>query len=118
MMAAKIVPVENTICRESLARELLVGMSLQHPNIVSVRGYSGSPQKSLVFFMGRCHTDLRNIIAKGIPHQSVCLDILAQLAQGLAALHKAGWVHRDIKAGNAMVNFHSDGSLEAKLGDL
>ena len=46
------------------------------------------------------------------------LEIVTQVATGLAAVHKKGLVHRDIKPSNIMVSSEEEGALTAKIIDL
>ena len=48
----------------------------------------------------------------------LALDIAAQVAAGLAAVHKQKLVHRDIKPGNIMVSLEDAGAATAKIIDL
>jgi serine/threonine protein kinase len=77
--------------------------ALNHPNIVSVYdvGYEGP-----IFYIVSELVDgesLRQVIARGpVPGQKVAI-IGAQIAEGIAAAHKAGFVHRDLKPENIML---------------
>jgi serine/threonine protein kinase len=44
--------------------------------------------------------------------------IAAQVAAGLAAVHKKGFVHRDIKPSNIMMSLQVGGAVTAKIIDL
>jgi hypothetical protein len=48
----------------------------------------------------------------------VALEIMAQVAAGLAAVHEQNLVHRDIKPSNIMVCLKGDGTLRTKIIDL
>ena len=49
---------------------------------------------------------------------SVLIELLIHAADGLAQMHSQGYVHRDIKPGNILVQTGSDGKFIGMLGDL
>jgi serine/threonine-protein kinase len=49
---------------------------------------------------------------------NLALEIVAQVAAGLAAVLEQNLVHRDIKPSNIMVRLKDDGTLRAKIIDL
>ena len=62
---------------------------------------------------------LENLIKRsGRLEVKLALEIAAQVAAGLAAVHKKGLVHRDIKPSNIMVSFEEEGAVTAKIIDL
>ena len=101
--------------RQRLAREVETAGRLQHPNIVTIQGWGeegGIPFIQMEFVDG---IDLRQRLRSDVPltpaHR---LDILKQVALGLAHAHSVGVVHRDVKPAN--VRLSSDGT--AKLMDF
>ena len=48
----------------------------------------------------------------------VALEIVTQVAAGLAAVHEQNLVHRDVKPSNIMVRLKDDGGITAKIIDL
>ena len=62
---------------------------------------------------------LENLVRRsGRLDAKLALEIAAQVAGGLAAVHKKGLVHRDIKPSNIMVNLEEAGAPTAKIIDL
>jgi eukaryotic-like serine/threonine-protein kinase len=88
-------------------REAKSASSLNHPNILTVHDLiEGDGVHFLVmeFVQGRTLREL--ISGKGMEVKSL-LNISVQVAEALAAAHKAGIIHRDLKPENIMVR--SDG---------
>src|SRR5208283_3700531 len=62
---------------------------------------------------------LENLIKRsGRLELELALEIVAQVAVGLAAVHKQKLVHRDIKPSNIMVSVEEEGAVTAKIIDL
>jgi hypothetical protein len=100
-------------------REARAAASLRHPNVASVFHLGRSGEKffyAMEFVEGET---LQNLIKRsGRLEVKTALEIVRQVAAGLAALHKQELVHRDIKPGNIMVNFEEGGAVTAKIIDL
>src|SRR5262249_24008969 len=87
----------------------LVG-SLNHPNLVAVYDFGiheGAPYFVTELLKGE---SLRQRLARGQIPVDTALEWGAQLAQGLAAAHAQGIVHRDVKPENIFVT--SDGHVK------
>lgn len=77
---------------------------LSHPNIVTIYDVGKSDEIAYIameFLQGR---ELRDILNDGkrLPVEQV-INIVAQVAQGLAYAHEYGVVHRDVKPSNIMI---------------
>ena len=100
-------------------REARAAAGVRHPNVASVfhLGRSGESYfYAMEFVEGETLEDL--IKRSGRVESKMALDIVAQVAAGLAAVHKTGLVHRDIKPSNIMVSHEEGGSPTAKIIDL
>jgi eukaryotic-like serine/threonine-protein kinase len=64
-------------------------------------GPGGSPYLVMEFVDG---PSLADLLAVDPIDPALALDVIAQAADGLAAAHKAGVVHRDIKPGNILIS--------------
>ncbi|WP_037641351.1 serine/threonine-protein kinase [Streptomyces bicolor] len=88
---------------------------IDHPNVVAVRDF-GEHDNRLYLVMELVEGDslARTLARSGaLPAERVA-RIAAQAAAGLAAAHRQGIVHRDIKPGNLLLD--ADGTL--KIGDF
>ncbi|WP_420126048.1 serine/threonine-protein kinase [Longimicrobium sp.] len=84
-------------------REARAAAALHHPNVVSVYDFGTDPDVGLDFLVMELlqGEDLAVRLARtGPPPMHVSLSILRQAARGLAAGHRSGLVHRDVKPGN------------------
>jgi len=99
-------------------REARAAASLRHPNVASVLhlGRTGASYfYAMEFVEGKT---LKSLIQhSGRLEVKLALEIAAQVAAGLAAVHKQNLVHRDIKPANIMVDFEQ-GNVTAKIIDL
>ena len=92
--------------REFLFHEAAVGMELVHPNVIKIVSVSKDkkhPHFVMDFFPGgslkmRIMHKQQDFIKEKAP------DILKQAATALAFMNAKGWVHRDIKPDNILVN--------------
>jgi serine/threonine protein kinase len=100
-------------------REARAAASVRHPNVASVFHLGKSGENyfyAMEFVEGET---LENLVKRtGRLDVKLALEIAAQVAGGLAAVHKKGLVHRDIKPSNIMVNFEDEGAVTAKIIDL
>ena len=100
-------------------REARAAASVRHPNVASVfhLGKSGGNYfYAMEFVDGETLGSL--IKRSGRIEVKLALEIVMQVAAGLAAVHKQSLVHRDIKPNNIMVSLEPGGGPTAKIIDL
>ena len=91
--------------RERFRREAASAARIQHPNVVQIFDYGTDPELELDFIVmellrGR---DLKEALARGPIPRPEALRILVEAARGVAAGHRAGIVHRDVKPANVFL---------------
>lgn len=102
-VAIKVVSKAGTEAARRFASEAQAASALNHPNIVTV--YDVGVHDDVPYIVselvdGRSLRDL--LEGAPLPNREV-LDLAVQMAEGLAAAHAAGIVHRDFKPENVMV---------------
>jgi TolB-like protein/Tfp pilus assembly protein PilF len=111
--------VSNESARLRFLREARAAAKVRHPNVASVLhlGRTGSGYFYAMEFVDG--ETLESLIKRsGRLEVKPALEIAAQVAAGLAAVHKQSLVHRDIKPSNIMVALEPGGALMAKIIDL
>jgi serine/threonine-protein kinase len=116
-VAVKVLHAEYARQAETIARfraEARHAANLSHPAIAqvydfgegSLPGASGSGTDRPAFLVMELvdGPPLTQILARGPLDTATVLDVVAQVASGLAVAHAAGVVHRDIKPGNLLVD--------------
>jgi serine/threonine protein kinase/TolB-like protein len=101
-VALKLIPVnkaQDQRVRDRIAREARIVASLNHPNIMALHDIGTAGGTMFIVTELVDGESLRG----STPPLRKCLDIAAQIADGLAASHAAGITHRDLKPDNVMV---------------
>jgi Protein kinase domain/NACHT domain len=117
VITARLVGDESA--RRRFVREARAAASVRHPNVASVfhLGKSGDGYfYAMEYVEGET---LCNLIKRcGRVEPKIALEIVSQVAAGLAAIHEQNLVHRDIKPTNIMVSLKDGTRLTAKIIDL
>jgi len=116
-VAIKFVSSElaaDVVSTERLAREARLTSSLNHPNIVTVHDVGEADGRPFIVMELIAGRSLHDRLDGGRVKAREAAEIAAQVAEGLAAAHEAGVVHRDLKPRNIMLT--EDG--RAKIVDF
>jgi serine/threonine-protein kinase len=107
-VAVKLLRAEYVQHPETLARfraEARHAGSLSHPHIARIYDYGEADATHPPFLVMELVSGppLTQLLANGPMELARVMDVVAQAADGLAAAHAAGLVHRDIKPGNLLL---------------
>jgi serine/threonine-protein kinase len=103
-------------------REAKLLSRIRHPNVIQVLDY-GETDDGLMYcvmelLVGSDLEQLQRKMPHGcMPWPGAC-DLLAQIADGLAATHARGIVHRDVKSSNCFVSFETGRTPVVKVLDF
>jgi TonB family protein len=107
--------------RQRFTREAQAAARLRHPNIVTVHDFGTDDVLGLDYLVMELleGEDLAAHVSRlGPPAPAEALSILVQAARGLAAGHRGGMVHRDVKPGNIFLEVGEHGGIEARVLDF
>jgi len=106
-VALKFLPPELVLsaeARERFVQEARAASALDHPNICNIHEIGetedGRMYIAMAFYEGE---SLRDKIKRGPLKKEEALDLIVQVARGMAKAHQKGIVHRDLKPANILV---------------
>lgn len=109
---------EDASFRERFQREAHIAASIEHPNVIPV--YEAGERDKTLYLMMRWvdGTDLRALLAaEGPLAPDRAVRLLRPVASALAAAHRRGLVHRDVKPANVLIA-RGDGDEHVYLTDF
>jgi len=112
-VAIKVLPpgtLSDASARKHFHKEALVLSQLNHPNIATIHDFNTEQGVDFLVMEYIPGITLSEKVAAGALPEKEVLRLGVQLAEGLAAAHEHGVVHRDLKPGNLRIT--SDGRLK------
>lgn len=104
---------------ERFRREALLLSSVEHPAVVRVIDYGTHEHMPCLVMEYVEGETLEQVLTREAPLAVERVErLLAQLTQGLAAIHARGIVHRDLKPDNVVLTRAADGTEQARLLDF
>jgi serine/threonine protein kinase len=95
---------DDDCARERFLREARAASAVEHPNICVIHDIESRREGHMFIVMAYYDGQtLAQKLREGALSVEDSVEIAAQIAEGLAAAHARGVVHRDIKPGNLMV---------------
>lgn len=96
---------DDALVTAMFRREALVGRGISHPHVVPIlSSQTRRPPRFVVMPWLEGHTLADRLSRAGSPALTEALWIVRQVAEGLAALEAAGWMHGDVKLENIVVS--------------
>jgi eukaryotic-like serine/threonine-protein kinase len=98
------IPAANDASRKRFLREARLAATLDHPSICTIHDIHEADGHHFIVMQHVDGETLKALLARRrLPLETV-LGIALQVADGLAAAHRAGVVHRDVKTANVMIS--------------
>src|SRR4051812_14697310 len=106
-VALKLIAPEaaaDEVFAKRFAEESRIAASIEHPNVVPI--YAAGEEDGVPFIAMRyvAGADLaKRLIREGRLEPAAAVELIAQIGNGLDAIHAAGLIHRDVKPANVLL---------------
>ncbi len=115
--AAKVLRQRDSADLLRFVREQ--GVQLEHPHVLTPYGWAAEDTHVVIASRLVHGGTLATMVAEHGPlERPVVADLLDQLLDALGAVHHAGWVHRDVKPANLLLEATGAGWPELSLADF
>lgn len=120
-VALKLIAPEaaaDEVFAKRFAEESRIAASIEHPNVVPI--YAAGEEGGVPFIAMRYVAGLdlsRRLAREGRLRPEAAVELIAQIGNGLDAIHAAGLVHRDVKPANVLLS-GDDGLDHAYITDF
>jgi hypothetical protein len=97
--------VADEVFARRFAEESKIAASIEHPNVVPI--YAAGKEDGVPFIAMRyvAGADLaKRLVREGRLEPAVAVELIAQIGNGLDAIHAAGLIHRDVKPANVLLS--------------
>jgi Protein kinase domain len=121
-VALKLIAPEaaaDEVFTRRFAEESRIAASIEHPNVVPI--YAAGEEGGIPFIAMRyvSGSDLgRRLAREGRLKPAAAAALIAQVGNGLDAIHAAGLVHRDVKPANVLLSDTGGGEDHAYITDF
>jgi serine/threonine protein kinase len=119
-VAIKELRINDFKAFNAYSQELEILMRLPHPHVVQLLGYNVSPRR-VTIVMERLDTTLYDVICDRKERlytfaASEALDIMWKISLGMKFLHSRGVTHGGLSPKIILMNVHSQGKFDVKIG--
>lgn len=107
-VAVKVIApelVEDPRSRRRFLTEARAAGAVEHPNVIPVHRAGVAEGRAYLVMRYVAGDDLRTVVRRdGVPAPAQAAAIAVHLGDALDAIHRAGYVHRDVKPQNVMID--------------